>query len=154
MKKLLIILLFIPLISFSQDYLAFVGDKSYSSSKLIEFENNKDDVYISFIKTDYGDALYIQTYYLFDPASIHKPLALYLGNGDVLTSKKASKTDYVDTNCIAIYPLTKEDISALKEQQLIQVRFTITQTYASGGEKDVNRFARTNEDTREYLEGF
>ena len=153
MKKLLILLL-LPLFSFSQDYLVFVGDKSYSSSQTIEFENSNDDVYISFVKTDNGDALYIQTYYIFDPASIHKQLALYLGNGDVLTSKKASKTDYVDTNCIAIYPLTKEDISALKEHRLIQVRFTITQTYATGEEKDVNRFASTDEDTREYLKGF
>ena len=154
MKKLLVLLLFIPLISFSQDYLIFVGDKSYSSTKPIEFENAKDDVYISFVKTDEGDALYIQTYYLYEPASINKQLALYLGNGDVLTSKKASKTDYVDDNCIAIYPLTKEDVSALKEQQLIQVRFTISQTYASGGGKDVNRFASTDEDTREYLKDF
>ena len=153
MKKLLVLLL-LPLFSFSQDYLVFVGDKSYPSSKPIEFENKENDVYISFVKTDDGDALYIQTYYLYDPASINKQLALYLGNGDVLTSKKASKTDYVDDNCIAIYPLTKEDVSALKEQQLIQVRFTITETYASGREKDINRFARTDEDTRESLKDF
>ena len=153
MKKLLVLLL-LPLFSFSQDYLVFLGDKSYPSSKPIEFENKENDVYISFVKADDGDALYIQTYYLFDPASINKQLALYLGNGDVLTSKKASKTDYVDDNCIAIYPLTKEDVSALKEQQLIQVRFTITETYASGGEKDINRFARTDEDTRESLKDF
>ena len=144
----------LPLFSFSQGYLVFVGDKSYPSSKPIEFENKQNDVYISFVKTNDGDALYIQTYYLYDPASINKQLALYLGNGDVLTSKKASKTDYVDDNCIAIYPLTKEDVSALKEQQLIQVRFTITETYASGGEKDINRFARTDEDTRESLKDF
>tara|TARA_X000000950_G_C13878880_1_gene646009 strand:+ start:222 stop:683 length:462 start_codon:yes stop_codon:yes gene_type:complete len=153
MKKL-VLLLFIPLISFSQDYLVFVGDKSYPSTQIIEFENKEDDVYISFVKTDNGDALYIQTYYLFDPASIHKQLTLYLENGDALVSKKASKTDYVDKNCIAIYPLTKEDVSILKEKKLIQVRFTITQTYASGEEDDVNRFARTNEDIREYLKDF
>ena len=154
MKKLLIILLFIPLISFSQDYLIFVGDKSYSSSKPVKFENKDNDVYVSFVKTDNGDAMYIDTRFIFDPAKIHKQLTLFLGNGDVLTSKKASKTDYVDESCMAIYPLTTADISALKEHQLIQVRFTITRTYVTGESKDINRFARTDEDTREYLKDF
>jgi hypothetical protein len=153
MKKILILLL-LPLFSYSQDFLIFVGDNSYSSSQPIAFENSKNDVYLSIVKTDNGDAIYIQTMPLFEPASIHKQLVLYLGNGDVITSKKASKTDYVDQNCIALYPLTKEDISALKEHRLIRVRFTITQTYFSGRDNDVNRFASTDEDTREYLKDF
>ena len=153
MKKLLILLLF-PLFSFSQDYLIFVGDKSYSSSKPIEFQNRDNNVWISFVKTDDGDAMYIDTRFIFEPAKIHKQLTLFLGNGDVLTSKKASKTDYVDESCMAIYPLTTEDMSALKEHQLIQVRFTITRTYVTGESKDINRFASTDEDTREYLKDF
>ena len=154
MKNLFILLLLIPLISFSQDYLVFVGDKSYPSTQIIEFDNEQNDVYISFVKTHNEYAIYIRTYYLHDPASIYKQITLYLENGDVITSKKASKIDYVDINCIAIYPLTKEDISILKEQQLIQVRFTITRTDGIGREEDINRFARTYEDIREYLKDF
>ena len=153
MKKLLVLLL-LPLFSFSQDYLVFVGDKSYPSSKPIEFENNKNNVWISFVKTDDEDAIYLNSYF-FEAASINKQLVLYLGNGDVITSEKAYKTDYVDENCISLYPLTKEDISALKEHRLVQVRFTITINFGvSIREKDINRFASTDKDTREYLTDF
>ena len=145
MKKLLFLLLFIPLMSFGQDYLAFVGDKSYPSSEGVKFKNPKDDVLVSFVKTDKGTAVYLSTFFLFDPAKIHKQLSLFLGNGDVITSKSAMRTDYVDQNCIALYPLTESDVSALKEHNLIRIRYTITRTYATGDSKDINRFASTTE---------
>ena len=152
MKKL-ILLLFIPLASFSQDYLAFVGDKSYPSTESFTFDNRYDDVFVSFVKTDNGDGIYLQTNYIYDDnPKINKILTLYLGNGDVLTSKSAMVTDYVDKDCMSIYPLTKEDISALKEEKLIQVRFTISPSASYG--QDINRFARTDEDTRESLKDF
>ena len=47
MKKLTLILLFIPLISFGQDYLVFVGDKSYTSSgDKVEVIDDVDDCWI------------------------------------------------------------------------------------------------------------
>ena len=139
MKKLILIL-FIPLVSFSQDYLVFVKDKSYRSSEGFRFDNEYDDLIVSFVKTDNGDAIHINTLYIIgDTPVINKPLTLFLANGDVIISKSASVTDYVDRDCISIYPLTADDISALKQHDLVGIRFTITQTYASGGEKDVNR---------------
>tara|TARA_B100001287_G_scaffold275516_1_gene283307 strand:+ start:1604 stop:2068 length:465 start_codon:yes stop_codon:yes gene_type:complete len=154
MKKLIILLLFIPLVSFSQDYLAFVGDKSYPSTQGFEFYNKYDEVFVSFVKTDEGSAIYIATNYIYgDIAKINKPLTLYLANGDVLISKSASATDYVDKDCISIYPLTADDISALKQHDLIRIRFTITETN-TGGDEDINRFASYEDDTSESLKDF
>ncbi len=153
MKKLLFLLVFIPLVSFSQDYLAFVGDKSYPSSEGFKFKNNKDDVLLSFVKTDNGTAVYLSTYFLFDPATIRKQLSLFLANGDVINSKSAMKTDYVDQNCVALYPLTESDVSALKEHNLIRIRYTITRTKITGN-VDINRFASSDEDTSEALKDF
>ena len=153
MKKLLIILLFFPLISFSQDYLVFVGDKSYSSSQGFTFDNKYDDVLVSFIKTDNGAALYLQTLYIYDDnPKINKPLTLYLANGDVIISKSAMATDYVDNDCFSIYPLTADDISALKENDLVRIRFTISPN--DSYEEDINRFASSDEDTSESLKDF
>tara|TARA_Y100000813_G_C23925292_1_gene240877 strand:+ start:115 stop:576 length:462 start_codon:yes stop_codon:yes gene_type:complete len=153
MKKLTLLLLFIPLISFGQDYLVFVGDKSYTSSEGFTFDNRYDDVFVSFVKTDNGDAIYLQTNYIYDDnPKINKLLTLYLGNGDVLTSKSAMATDYVDKDCISIYPLTESDISALKVHDLIRIRFTISPSTPYSD--DINRFASSDKDTSESLKDF
>ncbi len=153
MKNLFLLLLLIPLISFSQDYLVFVGDKSYTSSYGLTFDNIYDDVFVSFVKTDNGDAIYLETNYIYDDnPKIIKPLTLYLSNGDVLISKSAMVTDYVDKNCISIYPLTESDISALKVYDLIRIRFTISPS--SSYRDDINRFASSDEDTSESLKDF
>ena len=160
MKKLLFLLLFIPLISFGQDYLSFIGDKSYPSTEGFKFKNNASDVLLSFVKTEInrsspsGTAVYLSTFYLFDPAKIKKQLTLFLDNGDVINSYNAIKTDYVDQNCIALYPLTESDVSALKEHNLIRIRYTITRTYSTGDSEDINRFASNDENISEALKDF
>ena len=157
MKKLLFLLVFIPLVSFSQDYLAFVGDKSYRSSEGFTFDNKYDDVLISFVKTDEGNAIYLKTNYIYsDNPKITKKLTLYLANGGVIISESASVTDYADKDCISLYPLKESDISALKEHDLVRVRFTITDPNMQmmGGEGDINRYASSDEDTSEALKDF
>ena len=49
MKKLILLLLFIPLVSFGQD-LAFIGEKSYPSTVEFGFENPEAPLWVQFIK--------------------------------------------------------------------------------------------------------
>ena len=49
MKKTIILLLFIPLVSFGQD-LAFIGEKSYPSTVEFGFDNSEALLFVQFIK--------------------------------------------------------------------------------------------------------
>tara|TARA_B100001250_G_C19308061_1_gene574954 strand:+ start:52 stop:504 length:453 start_codon:yes stop_codon:yes gene_type:complete len=136
MKKLVLLLLFIPLVSIGQN-LAFIGEKSYPSSEMFVFDNKYDDLYLSFIKDNDRTMIYLVTNYIFDSnAKVNKQLTLYLDNGKVITSNSASGTDYVDKDCISIYPLTQSDISELSKNNLVRIRYIISEAY-----KDINRFA-------------
>ena len=150
MKKLILLLL-IPLFSLGQDYLVFLGDKSYQSSVGFIFDNQYDDVNLSFVKTEQGTAVYLNTFYLYDEnAKIRKQLSLFLDNGDVIKSERAYKTDYVDKHCISLYLITENDVSKLKQHNLIRIRYTISDSY----EGEINRSARNDEFTGDALKDF
>jgi len=151
MKKL-ILLLFIPLLSIGQDYRAYIADKSYPSTKFYKLEGDKQDINLSFVKTEIGFAVLLKTHYYFNPhiedVLIRKKLSLFLSNGDVINSEKTSANDYEDESLISLYPITETDIAKLIVHNLNRVRYTISVTdkFVSAS-KDINRTATTNDTT-------
>jgi len=134
MKKLILLLLFIPLVSFGQsDYYAsdnysriLLGDKSYemSSSKksvpggsTLSFIKNKDDIFILIIHND-NDANY--------SSLINGTLYLGLENGEVISFEKPFYTDYVNNrNFRASYILTKKEIDIFKRHDIIALDYSV-----------------------------
>ena len=125
MKKLIFLLL-LPALVFSQN-LVFIGENSYPSSKVLVFENKYDDVEISFIRDEDNIKVYLLTNYIYGykKPSVSDKLILYLNDGNVITSNKPDITDYVDKNCVSIYPLTNDDISKLTKSDINTIRYTI-----------------------------
>ena len=84
MKKL-ILLLFIPFVSFSQN-LTFIGENSYPSTIEFEFENDKENLFITFLKDNDNIMAMIKTkdeYDVFKP-TIDGKMIIYLDNGKVI----------------------------------------------------------------------
>ena len=141
MKKLILLLLFIPLVSFGQD-LAFIGEKSYPSTVEFGFDNSEALLFVQFIKDNENINIVVKTFYggAGDP-KINGKLVLYLDNGDVIVSDKPTYKDYVDNNVISIYPLQANDIKALINSNLNTVRYTI-ETFAKIAVENKNRTAK------------
>ena len=136
MKKRILLLLFIPLVSFGQsDYYAsdnysnsriLLEDKSYemSSSKKsvpggsnLSFIKNKDDIFILITHND-NDANY--------SSLINGTLYLGLENGEVISFEKPFYTDYVNNrNFRASYILTKKEIDIFKRHDIIALDYSV-----------------------------
>ena len=125
MKKLLFLFM-LPALAISQN-LVFTGENSYPSSEVLVFENKYDDVEISFIRDGDNIKVYLLTNYIYyyKAPRVRDKLILYLNDGNVITSNKPDITDYVDKNCVSIYPLTNDDISKLTKSDINSIRYTI-----------------------------
>ena len=137
MKKL-ILLLFIPFVSFSQN-LTFIGENSYPSTIEFEFENDKENLFITFLKDNDNIMAMIKTkdeYDVFKP-TIDGKMIIYLDNGKVISSSTPNYKDYVDYFCISIYPLNKSDIDNIINSNINSIRYAIVDKY----EKIANRVA-------------
>ena len=137
MKKL-ILLLFIPFISFSQN-LTFIGENSYPSTIEFEFENKEKDLFITFLKDNENILIMLKTEDALDflKPTIDGKMIMYLNNGTVISSSAPSYKDYVDEFCISIYPIAKSDITDIILGEINSIRYAIVDKY----EKIKNRVA-------------
>ena len=126
MKRLIFILLFIPLISFSQ-YTTFIGDESFPSTETLELENKQKDLFVSFIEDDGTIKMLMQTEHIYDyeKPSFNSKINIYLKSGDVITLNRVTYRDYVDEMCYAIYPLSETDIQQITNSDIFSIRYTI-----------------------------
>ena len=130
MKKLLLLLLFIPLISFSQ-YTTFIGDRSFTSSESLEFENSKENLYVSFIEDNGAIKMILQTEDRADykNPTINSKVNIYLKSGVVVNLNKVTYRDYVDEICLAIYPLSETDIQQITNSDIFSIRYTLDDSF-------------------------
>jgi len=137
MKKL-ILLLFIPFISFSQN-LTFIGENSYPSTIEFEFENKERDLFITFLKDNENTLIMLKTKNVLDykEPTIDGKMIIYLDSGKVISSIAPSYKDYVDEFCISIYPIAKSDITDIILGEINSIRYAIVDKY----EKIKNRVA-------------
>ena len=139
MKKLIILLL-LPLFSFSQ--LAFIGEKSYPSTDVYEFENRDRDLYVSFLKDDDKVMVMLKTLDVLDykDPTINGKMLIYLNDGKVITSSRPTHRDYVNEFCISIYPLTKSDTDAITNSNINSIRYALEDKF-----DDIRNRVATNE---------
>tara|TARA_B100001057_G_scaffold499119_1_gene608610 strand:+ start:2264 stop:2767 length:504 start_codon:yes stop_codon:yes gene_type:complete len=145
MKKLILLLLFIPLVSFGQD-LAFIGEKSYPSTPEFRLAHQYDDLYISFIEFENDIHVIVKTEYIYDSynPTINGKLILYLDDGNVVISEKPEYTDYVDESCISRYPLDTEQVENLIESNINTIRYNISVPSKPVQPKVQSRTAKNN----------
>ena len=130
MKKLLILLLFIPLISFSQN-LTFIGENSYFSTEEFDFDNNETALFVTFLKDNDKTMIMLKTLDVlaYKNPSINGKMIIYLEDGNVLSASKPTYRDYVDKFCISIYPLTKSDVDAIINSNINSIRYALDDDY-------------------------
>ena len=130
MKKIIILLIFIPLISFSQN-LTFIGENSYQSSEEFDFDNWENDLFVTFLKDNDKIMVMLKTLDVLDykNPSINGKMLVYLDDGKVLSVSKPTYRDYVDNFCISIYPLTKSDVDAIINSNINSIRYALDDKY-------------------------
>ena len=123
MKKLFLLLLLTPVFCLSQNFV-FFGDNSYPSSDTITLNSQEK---ISFIKFGDSISIYFQASYIlaYEEPQISRKFNIYLDDGSVITSIKADLYDYVNKDCISIYPLTDDDVSKLTMSNVNSIRYSI-----------------------------
>ncbi len=130
MKKLILLLLFFPLISFSQN-LTFIGENSYPSTEEFDFDNKEDDLFVTFLKDNDKIMVMLKTLDVlaYKNPSINGKMLVYLDDGKVISVSKPSYRDYVDKFCISIYPLTKSDTDAIINSNINSIRYALDDDY-------------------------
>ena len=145
MKKLLFLFM-LPALVFSQNFV-FIGENSYPSTDVYEFENTVQSyqlpVSVSFIKGNEGILISLNQ---LEPLDYLEPridgkILIYLDNGKVLKVKSPKIKDYVDNYMTSIYLLRSEDIDNLKISNINSIRFS--RVYESDGDRS-DRVAKNN----------
>ncbi len=147
MKKILISLpaaIFISLAAKGQN-LFFIDEQSYPSTETFKLQSNSDvheDLNVLFAK-DGRRLLFIvsiETYHLI----ISGKLIIYLDDGTVITLTDGN-FDYVDRIASAVYYLTNEELSKMKEININTIRYTLEDEPGSGG-VGLGTFTATNKE--------
>ena len=128
--KFFLLLVLLPLFSYSQN-LMFIGEKSYPSTEVYSFNNQYEYLFVSFIKENDNIMIVASTYYIlaYQEPTIAGKLIIYLDDGDVIISDKPKFQDYVNKDCISVYPLTDDDVSSIAKSNINTVRYAIHNKY-------------------------
>jgi hypothetical protein len=134
MKRLAILTLIVISSSytFSQNQI-FIGTKSYEATPSWKFSPAKrtfidDDINIQVGKISTSGIIMLSVASEFGRASISGIVLIYLSNGTVLSMTKKIASDYANDRISVIYSLNSNDINAMKENDIINVRFNYTDT--------------------------
>ena len=125
-RRLILLFLFVPLLSFNQEFF-YLGDKSYESSYECSMKSNsprdRDDVKIRFVKGENNNKFIVVSKKYFIESYITDKLNIYLKNGNVITVNDAYKYDYFDSTMVSIYKLNDDDISKMLNAYINSIRF-------------------------------
>lgn len=128
MKKLLIILtttLFITLTVYGQNLL-FFGENSYPCTETITLESkaNSNDLKILFAR-DGTKPLFVVRIAAREEVVFSGKLIIYLDDGTVISCIDKGNHDYVDGFASALYSLTNEQLSKMKNSNINTVRYEL-----------------------------
>ena len=125
MKKLILLLLFIPLISFGQE-LFFIGESSYQSTQKYVLKSDVfgEDLTILFAKNNDSKYIVVQTDRLLE-LKFGDKLLIYLNNGDIISLTSPYKTDYVNRTTTGMYLLSDENVNKLKEININSIAYSL-----------------------------
>ena len=141
MKKILIILtatLLITLTAKGQN-LFFIGEKSYPCTETFTLQSNSGEGHNLNVRIakDGTKGLFAVTVISMDGTLFGGKLIIYLDDGTVITCIDKGKSEYVDDAAKAVYSLTNEQLSKMKNSDINTVRYTLNLM----GMKKVNRSA-------------
>ena len=128
MKKLILLLLFIPLISFSQEYF-FMGNNSYITSNPSALETNSSssvdsDMFFRYVKDKKNDIYIVLKSEYVLKSFITNEIFIYLKNGNIIEIPVPFESDYIDGMMISMYQLTDESISKITASEIHSIRYT------------------------------
>ena len=125
MKKLVLLLLFIPLISFSQD-LFFMGGESFSSTESIVLKSETYGENLTVLFAEDFDSKYIvvQRESILNYKFSGK-LNIYFKSGQVKTLLEPSATDYVNKTSTGMFVLQWEDIYVLGNRNIHSIEYSL-----------------------------
>jgi len=111
----------------------FIGTKSYEATPSWNFSPAKrtfldDDIDIQIGKSSTAGIIMLSVASEFGHASINGIILIYLSNGTVLSLTTKIASDYANDRISVIYSLNSKDINAMKENDIINVRFNYTDT--------------------------
>ena len=141
MKKLLLLLLLTPLVSFGQD-LFFLGDSGYPCTESVNLESETygQDLIIKFVVEDNyirsdGEELRDTRYLIvIQTKRILKSkilgIKIYLDNGIVISKDKINQFDYIDDNVIAMFRLDWDSVIYLYNSEIDSIRYSIEGYFA------------------------
>ena len=146
-RRLILLFLFVPLLSFNQEFF-YLGDKSYESSYECSMKSNshRNDVKIRFVKDENNNKFIVVSKKYFIESYITDKLNIYLKNGNVITVNDAYKYDYFDSTMVSIYKLNDDDISKMLNAYINSIRFNHSNT--SRGFIGATETASTTEDIK------
>jgi len=125
MKNLILVLLFIPLISFGQD-LFFMGESSFNSTKSIELssESYGENIEVLFASNTDSKYIVVKRQIVLENSFAGK-LIIYLNNGDVISLIEPFATDYTNRTVTGMYALTNQIVDKLKNTNINSIAYTL-----------------------------
>ena len=128
MKKLLLVLLFIPLISFSQEYF-FMDNGSYETTDTYtlstnSLDNSDNDLSISYVKDRQNQKYIVLKSEYILKGYISNIIFIYLKNGTAIEIIEPFNFDYIDGFMVSMYPLSNENISKIIASEIHSIRYT------------------------------
>ena len=108
--------------------LFFIGEKSYPCTESIALQSNADDradLNVLFAKDNNNNAYFIVETKRSLKSDFSGKLIIYLDDGTVITCNDISGSDYVDDIAKAVYSLTKEQLSKMKNSNINTVIYTL-----------------------------
>tara|TARA_B100001250_G_C19558586_1_gene682303 strand:+ start:148 stop:603 length:456 start_codon:yes stop_codon:yes gene_type:complete len=126
MKKLILLLLFIPLVSFGQQYI-LMADKSFESTELLEVGVSYDshDLNICFAKDEKHKYIVVNVKPSLDDYRIAGKLKLLLNNGKVIILASMPHRDFVNDRARAMFTLSDKEFNNLKENNITEFRYSL-----------------------------
>ena len=126
MKKLILFLLFIPLVSFGQEYI-LMADKSFESTEFVELgvSYESQDLNICFAKDDKHKYIVLSVKPSLDDYRIAGKLKLLLNNGEVIILANLSHRDFVNDRARAMFTISDKEFAKLKEKNIAEFRYSL-----------------------------
>ncbi|WP_430927723.1 hypothetical protein [Polaribacter marinivivus] len=136
MKNPIIILLILVAFKVNGQGLFFIGEKSFISTEGFNLKSNSDEIFINdleikFVKDETNKMIALTT--KTKDVNFAGKLIIYLDNGMVITTSRESIFDYVDKFALAIFYLTDDDFSKLKNHNINTIKYSLKNEYGSDG---------------------
>jgi len=142
----LIIFMFLTNFAFSQNTI-FIGTKSYSATKWWNFLNAgvyeswlpNSTLSVCFVKSSSGGMLVFSAESLYSDYNIGGKIMIYMNDGSVISLNNRISKDHADRHSTVIYSLNGTQITNLKTNDILQIRYSIISQYTKDGYTAGNR---------------